>query len=110
MSVGYTIIRTDGSEFRGEFKDETKYEPLAKFIRLVLGVDEIERVRVLHDGKRTDMFCDEMGLVRAGPPKPMNRKASEIYQAAAKSQGMRNDHMIPGDCILFDRPVWDDVE
>lgn len=103
MKVGYTIIRTDGTEERGECERPQDYDVLAACIRKAVGAEEIERVRVPYNGEITDMFCDEMGHVRA-EKKPANQKASDIYNRSNVG------HQIPGDVIVFDRPVWDDVE
>lgn len=107
--VEFTIIRADGTEERGALKDPTKYEHLSACIKKAIGVDEIERVRGMIDGKMVEFFCDEMGHMRKQVQRQNNR-ATFAYRALAMKNGYDTDHWIPGDVILFDRPVWDNVE
>ena len=70
----------------------------------------LEHVTVLHDGKRADMFVDEMGHVRMDGPKPRNDVATGLYRANWMAQHRGQDPedlpFIAGNAVLFDRIVW----
>ncbi len=67
----------------------------------------MERVAVLHDGRKTDMFVDEIGQSKR---LPINPEATKIYHAASLARDPDADSstwaVIYGPAILFEYPVW----
>jgi hypothetical protein len=109
--TGYMIFRPDGTSERGEvdWPHEPGYDRLKRMIEPIVG-GPLEHVAVLHNGKRADMFVDEMGHVYATGPKPFNEAATKIYRANWMKQHPGQDPedlpTIAGIAVLFDRIVW----
>ena len=66
-----------------------------------------EHVNVLFDGRHTDMFVDEIGLLRG---LPINPQATEIYRADAIARYPKiNPNSLPiivGPAVVFAKKVW----
>jgi hypothetical protein len=88
-----------------ELAPEPAWTSLQAILKPLLGCGRIERVAVLHNGKRADMFVDEDGHAKG---LPVNLDATAIYQSFARSKGRPIDDaaVIVGPAVLFDRPVW----
>lgn len=96
MKTRYTVMRPDGSTEEGTV--DWPAEPVGEvspFVRLVLGVQYAERVRVQHPdkpmGAATDMFVDGDGIANG---QERNERATRIYRAWAVA---REPHKDPGD-------------
>lgn len=110
METTYTIILPDGqrTEHTIDLPKEPGYDRLAKIVYPVLGKGrDLERVNVFHDGKYTDMFVDDSGLL---DELPRNEVATAIYRAnvlkhepGASAEGLPH---IAGPAVLFSRRVW----
>lgn len=105
MLTRYTVFRPGEAPETDEIDlpEAPNLVDLGEVLAPVFPGARLERVAVLHDGKRADMFVDENGHAKGLPD---NAEASAVYQAFARSKGMRNDHMIAGAAVLFHRPVW----
>lgn len=110
METEYIVIRPDGTEEKhtANLPEEPDYEQIKAIMIQVFGPRSwFERVAVLHDGKRTDMFVDEEGLLKR---LPRNEKATAIYRANWLAQHPATDpeelNLIVGTAVLFTRPVW----
>lgn len=112
LKTRYALMRPDGSNEEGTVNWPA--EPVGEvslFVRLLLGVEYAERVRVQHPdrpmGIATDMFVDEDGIANK---RERNERATQIYRAWA---AVREPHKDPegfpaiyGPAVLFDRRVW----
>lgn len=110
INTKFTILRTDGTE---EVRTERMnampgYMVLQVLLRPILACEWVERVKVLHNGKRTDLFVDEVSFLRK---LPRNEKATAIYRNAVLTADPSTDPeslaAIHGDAVLFSRVVWD---
>lgn len=103
----YTPGVAEPKTVEAEFKsgEPTLRELRAVFCPLIGGNCSLEHVTVLFNGKRADMFVDEMGIARGLPP---NAAATEIYHAAAKAQGRHapDAPLIYGVAVLASRRIW----
>lgn len=92
-----------------EFKNAPDYRQLKDLLTPLLDGAPLEHVYVLYEGRRADMFVDEMGHVR-NVPLPRNEEATAIYRANALKRGMASDPedlpWIAGPAILFEEIVW----
>ena len=109
MLTSYTALRPAAEpEIR-----ETELAPEPGYIRLkavvtpLLDGADLERVSVLHDGERADMFVDEMSAVKG---LPRNEAATAIYRNNWLTQHPGEDPeslpAIYGPAVLFSRRVW----
>lgn len=111
VRTGYTILYVDRKSESGEIKwpHEPSYILIKGLVEPIVG-GLLEHVSVLHNGRRTDMFVDEMGHVGDGGPKPRNEAATTIYRAWSMSQNPTQDPeglpWIAGTAIIFDRIIW----
>lgn len=110
VTTTYTILRADGSseEHTVELPLAPSLDQLRAIILPVLGKGNWpQRVAVLHNARRTDMFVDEDGLLRG---LPRNEAATAIYRAnwLAMHPGTEPESLayVVGDVVLFSRPVW----
>ena len=109
INTQFTILRADGTEeVRSQRMHETPgYMVLQVLLKPILGCEYAERVRVLHDGQRLDLFVDEIGIKKR---LPRNEKATAIYRNHALTLDPGADpeilSCIYGDAVLFSRRVW----
>lgn len=110
QTTEFTIIRANGDEevHTVELPARPDYFQLKAIVQPLIGDrNDFERVAVLHDGKATDMFVDENGLLKG---LPLNTKASAIYRANWLKQHPKVDPEslppIVGPAVLFSRRVW----
>lgn len=109
MNTKYTVIRPDGTEQTHQIKlpAAPTLQTLRSLIVPHLDGGDLEQVSVLHNGKGTDMFVDEEGLLKR---LPRNDKATAIYRAHYLNQhpGIDPEQLgfIAGTAVIFDRRVW----
>jgi hypothetical protein len=113
--IPYRVIRTDGSETSGIFRDADSgdtgkhYEALKTIILDVIGHDnDLEHVNVFWEGRYCDMFVDETGLLKN---LPINARATEIYRnnMLVHAPGLipiEDMAFVYGDVVLFTERVW----
>lgn len=109
ITTPYRIFRTDGTaeeEFIS-WPKEPGYKEIAKLIVPILDGAELEHVTVLHEGKRADMFVDEMGRMK---PLARNERATSIYRTNWMTKHPSVDPetlpWIAGTAVLFLRRIW----
>lgn len=104
-----TIMRPDGETEAREIDllDDPGYHRLKDLLHPLLDGGVLEHVTVLHDGKRTDMFVDDCGLLKS---LPRNEAATAIYRNNWLTQHPDEEPeslpAIHGPAILFSRRVW----
>lgn len=105
----FTVIGTDGTEqtLAVPLPEYPTYLQLEAVIAPILGErNYFERVAVLHDNQRTDMFVDENGAIKG---LPSNERATAIYRHNALVRYPHTDPeslpAIYGTAVLFSRPV-----
>ncbi|MBT9234269.1 DUF3846 domain-containing protein [Pseudomonas sp. MG-2] len=109
MNTKYTVIRPDGTEQTHQIRlpAAPTLQTLRSLIVPHLNGGDLEQVGVLHNGKGTDMFVDEEGLLKR---LPRNDKATDIYRAHYLKQhpGIDPEQLgfIAGTAVIFDRRVW----
>ena len=105
MITRYTVYHVDGTEVSGEvdWPKSPGFTRINELVRPLIGCENIEHVAVLHNGRRHDMFVDEMGQIIN---LQYNSKASIIYQANGKAMGRPHTTPIVGTAVLFDRVIW----
>lgn len=109
IATPYQIFRVDGTLETAsvDWPKEPGYKEIAKLIMPILDGAELEHVTVLHDGKRADMFVDEMGRMK---PLTRNEVATVIYRNNWMTQHPSVDPetlpWIAGTAVLFLRRVW----
>ena len=110
METTYTLLGVNGTKCVAtlDLPKEPGYDVLAKIIRPLIGRGrDFERVNVLHEGKYTDMFVDDSGLL---DHLPINVAATAIYRnnVLTHEKGAIADDLpaIHGNAILFSRKVW----
>lgn len=109
MNTNYTVIHPDGSEktWNIDLPAAPTLQTLRSLIVPHLAGGDLEQVGVLHNGKGTDMFVDEEGLLKR---LPRNDKATAIYRAHYLKQnpGTEPEQLgfIAGTAVIFDRRVW----
>jgi len=110
MLTEFLIIQPDGTEetHQVELAAEPTYHELKAVIQPIIGErQDFEHVAVLHDGKRTDMFVNENGLLMGLPRNP---GATAIYRNNWLSSHPEDDpeslNFIVGPVVLFRRRVW----
>jgi hypothetical protein len=90
-----------------ELADQPGYPSLVAIIRPLLDGCDLEHVTVLHGGKRTDMFVDEMSSVKG---LPRNEPATAIYRnnwlTQHPEEAPEGLPAIYGPAVLFSRRVW----
>lgn len=105
----FIIIKADGTKEAGvaDWPHHPGYDRIKTLIRPLLDDNQFEHVSVLHEGKRTDMFVDEMGMMNG---LWVNTKATEIYRNNTMThQPDTNPDDLPqiyGTAILFATRVW----
>ena len=110
-TTNYTIIQPDGAEEvrTVDLPEKPSFTQLASVIRPLLGFGrDAERVNVLLQGRYTDMFVDDMGVLDG---LPINAKATAIYNNNLRENSpavaaVLGEQPIHGVAILFDRRVW----
>lgn len=110
ITTSYRIIRCNGeTEDRTiEWPAEPGFRAIAALIRPILDGADPEHVAVLYQGKRRDMFVDEIGLVKG---LPRNNIATAIYRNnwLTRHPGTEPESLnfIAGTAVLFpDRIIW----
>ncbi|WP_070096221.1 hypothetical protein [Pseudomonas sp. NBRC 111139] len=109
MNTNYTVIHPDGTELNLHMNlpAAPTLQTLRSLIVPHLAGGDLEQVGVLHNGKGTDMFVDEEGLLKR---LPRNDKATAIYRAHYLKQNPGVDPeqlgFIAGTAVIFDRRVW----
>ena len=111
METTYTIIRPNGTEEQHtvDLPEQPEFSELSRIIRPILGKGrDLERVNVLHEGRYTDMFVDDCGVL---DDLPLNAKASDIYNNNLRTHEpellkLQGDGVIAGPAVLFARRVW----
>ena len=109
MNTEYTVIHPDGSEQTWciNLPAAPTLQTLRSLIVPHLDGGDLEQIGVLHNGKGTDMFVDEEGLLKH---LPRNDKATAIYRAHYLKQhpGIDPEQLgfIAGTAVIFDRRVW----
>lgn len=109
MNTNYTVIHPDGSEktWNIDLPAAPTLQTLRSLIVHHLAGGDLEQVSVLHNGKGTDMFVDEEGLLKR---LPRNDKATAIYRTHYLKQNPGIDPeqlgFIAGTAVIFDRRVW----
>lgn len=88
-----------------DWPEEPGYTRIAALIDPLVG-GNLEHVSVLYEGRRADMFVDEMGHVHG--LSEHNEIATKIYRNNAVSRGAKPDSLptIVGTAVLFDRLIW----
>lgn len=91
-----------------QMRPEPDLAELRKYIEPHLDGEKLERVAVLWDGKRTDMFVGECSAINGRMIR--NVRATEIYRnnMLTRHPDMDPETMpaISGPAVLFDRRVW----
>lgn len=86
---------------------EPSYQDIKALVEPYLDGGRMEHVAVLHNGRRSDMFVDEIGIQKG---LPRNERATAIYRAAtlAREPQLDPEHLscIYGPAVVFDRLVW----
>lgn len=110
QTTDFLIIRANGDEETRtvELPAEPDYFQLKALISPIIGErNDFERVAVLHNGKATDMFVDEMGALKG---LPRNERATAIYRNNYLAQHPgTNPEVLPwivGPAVVFSRRVW----
>ena len=109
MNTNYTVIRADGTEetINIDLPENPGLTALRDLILPHMSGGWLEQVGVLHNGKGTDMFVDDQGLLKQ---LPRNDKATAIYRAhyLKQSPGIDPEQLgfIAGTAVIFDRRVW----
>ena len=110
MDTKYHIYRPGAAEretVTADLKSQPSYDDLNAIIRPLLDNQFLEHVSVLFNGKRADMFVDELG---ANKGLPINAAATDIYRAAWMKRHPRAEPLtlpaIYGTAIVFNRIVW----
>lgn len=83
------------------------FDRIDALIRPLLDGHDMEHVTVLYDGRRADMFVDEMGGCIG---LPVNDAATAIYRAATLRRApLANPDALPaifGPAVLVERLIW----
>jgi len=110
METKYTVITPAGEavDYVEELPEFPGSERISLIVEPILGPGTyMDHVTVLHDGKYTDMFVDEMGFSKG---LPRNEKATTIYRNNWLSSHPTVDpealNFIVGPAVLFHRRVW----
>jgi hypothetical protein len=109
MPTTFTILHADGSsETRSaELAAEPGFDALDQLLRPLLDGGDLEHVNVFHDGRYTDMFVDEIGMLKG---LPRNEAATAIYRnnTLVHVPGTNPESLpaIYGTAVLFNRKVW----
>lgn len=110
METAFTIIHADGTEEQRtvDLPSIPDYEQIKAVVEPIIGAGVyFERINVLHDGRYTDMFVDEEGLLKG---LPRNEKATAIYRAnwLAQRPGTPPEAIAftVGTAVLFSRRIW----
>lgn len=90
-----------------DWPEQPGFKQINELVKPLLEGANLEHVTVLHNGKRADMFVDEVGALKR---LPVNAEATAIYRANWMQQHPGTDpNSLPeiyGTAILFDRQVW----
>ena len=112
MFTTYEVITADDKEpIKGEVANwpiDPGYDAIKIVVAPWLGDgNDMEHVTVIHNGKRTDMFVDEIGALKR---LPVNCRATAIYHANFLQYHPGEDTSelpkIHGTAVLFHRRIW----
>lgn len=109
MKTLYTVIRADGAQSTShiDWPQEPAYDLIQALLTPILDGGDPEHVLVKWNGERTDMFVDEIGILKG---LPRNDPATDIYRAYFLRQhpGEMPENLshIRGTAVLFHRRVW----
>lgn len=110
IQTGYSIFYADGRVIYGQCKlpERPGYVALQQLLQPILDGALPERVNVWHDGKYTDMFVDEIGMLKG---LDRNEAATAIYRANVLEHedsppAPEDMPAIYGTAVLFARKVW----
>lgn len=115
MRTEYTILRPGdqpGERHEIDLPPDPGFARLRQVIEPLLDGGLMEHVTVLYDGRRHDMFVDEIGSTnwKPGYPLPLNELASAIYRANWLAQNPKDNPSdlpgVHGPAVLFHRIVW----
>lgn len=116
METKYRVIKADGTETEGsvDWPIEPGYFEIKDLVVPLLDGALLEHVSVFHNGRRADMFVDELGALSVDKPTPRgplprNEVATTIYRAASLMRYGGDPEDLPyihGTAILFERIVW----
>jgi hypothetical protein len=110
QTTEYTIIRANGDEevHTIELPEVPDYFQLKAIVQPIIGEhNDFERVAVLYQEQPTDMFVDELGVLKN---LPRNERATAIYRNNwLKQKPGTHPETLPwivGPAVLFSRRVW----
>lgn len=110
MQTTYTLYLSDGTtqQHTVELPDTPGFHDLSKIIRPLIGKGrDFERVNVFHEGRYTDMFVDDEGVIDG---LPINHAATAIYRnnvlTHVPGSVAEDQPAIHGPAVLFDQKVW----
>ncbi len=109
IATRYELLRHDGSRLivSISFPYKPSLVAIRDLITPLLG-GRFERVSVLHESTRCDMFVLEDGHRRM---LPRNEQATRVYRHNVLSRkphvNPESLHWIAGPAVLFDRVIWD---
>lgn len=90
-----------------DIAEDPGYFALKEIIQPLLNGADLEHVSVLFKDKPTDMFVDDVGLLKG---LPRNDEATDIYRAfwMKHHPGHKPEDLsfIAGTAVVFDRQVW----
>lgn len=109
VPVTLTVLRPDAEpeELRLDLARHPGLKKLREVLAPYLDGGELEHVSVLHQGRRSDMFVDDIGVLKE---LPRNEAATAIYRSYwLESHPGTDPETLPpicGPAILFSRQVW----
>lgn len=109
MRTAFTIFRVGAAPERREvdLPEVPGFDALRRVVEPLLDGARLEHVTVLHEGRRADMFVDEIGQLKG---LPRNDEATGIYRNNWLTRHPGTDPealpTIVGPAVLFDRRVW----
>jgi len=104
MNVQRCIIHIDGKiEWTThDLPDVPEYDDVKRVVSPI--IPDFEHVTVLWQDKRTDMFIDELGVVKG---LPINAFATGVYYTASIVAGRQiSPNPICGPAVLFNERIW----
>jgi len=110
IQTGYSIFYPDGRVIYGQCKlpEKPGGQELRRMLSPMLDGADPERVNVWHGGTYTDMFVDEIGMLKG---LARNEQATAIYRANVLEHepnppDPEDMPAIYGTAVLFGRKVW----
>ena len=109
MQTKFWVYQPTGEieEKLADMPEDPGFGRLDAIIRPLLNGADLEHVSVLHDGRRADMFVDDMGVLKK---LQRNEAATKIYRANWLAHhpdaNPENLSAIYGPAVLFERLVW----